>query len=63
MLLKWADGLELYAYAQRRARDGATAYRKTAVNIRTYMLTTLPQYPAALSVMAELTFEGLVNES
>lgn len=61
-LLKWADGLELYTYAQRRARDGATAYRRTALNIRLYMLANLPQYPAALSVMAELTLEGLIDE-
>ena len=61
-LLKWADGLELYAHAQRRARDGATAYRQVALNIRLYMLTNLPQYPAALSVLAELTMEGLINE-
>jgi len=57
-LLKWADGLELYAYAQRRERDGATAYGRIAGNIRTYMLTNLPQYPEALSVLAELTLKG-----
>lgn len=62
-LLKWADGLELYAYAQRRARDGAAAYRRVALNIRTYMLTNFPQYPAALSILAELTLEGFTDES
>lgn len=54
-ILKWADSLELYAYAQRKVGDGCKGYRRVLTNVRRYMLTELEQHPAALTLMQELT--------
>ena len=53
-LLKWADSLELYAHAQRRARDGGACYRTVVENIHSYMVRELPQWPEAVRLMNEM---------
>jgi 5'-deoxynucleotidase YfbR-like HD superfamily hydrolase len=53
-LCKWADYLELYAYAQRKS-ESCGSYRKVVTNVRRYLLTQLPQWPEALTLMQELT--------
>lgn len=53
-VFKWADGLECYAYAQRRALAGSPEYRKVAQRLL-IAFEGFPALPAALKMLAELT--------
>lgn len=54
-VLRWADSLELYAYAQRRVRDGCSGYRQIVDNVQRFMLDKLPRIQEAYGLMQELT--------
>jgi 5'-deoxynucleotidase YfbR-like len=54
IMLKWADALECYAYAQRRSLSGSPEYRKVAQRLL-IAFEGFPALPAALKMLAELT--------
>lgn len=54
LLLKWADSLELYAYAQRRARDGSAAYRTLVNNVYQFMMHELSPLAGCRELLSEM---------
>lgn len=57
-ILKWADSLELYVYAQRRVRDGARSYAPVVDNIYRYMTKELIGASCIEELLSELTWTG-----